>query len=53
MRRQHGGVHDNPNVTEFLRNTQALRVVNGLNRSHGIKRGNCRGSKENEFSGKV
>ena len=38
--RQRGGVHDNPNAGEFMKNTQALRVVNGLGAQ---KRGNCRG----------
>lgn len=28
--RQRGGTHDNPNAQEFLRNTQALRVVNSM-----------------------
>ena len=28
--RQRGGVHDNPNVQEFTRNTQALRVINSF-----------------------
>ena len=39
--RQRGGAHDNPNVAEFLKNTQALRVVNGFRKS--TPRGNCRG----------
>ena len=37
--RQRGGVHDNPNCTEFMKNTQALRVINGLQ----APKGNCRG----------
>ena len=28
LQRQRGGVHDNPNVNEFMKNTQALRVIN-------------------------
>lgn len=49
--RQRGRVHDNPNVSEFLKNTQALRVVHGL---AAPKKGNCRGGeqdrgKENEL----
>jgi hypothetical protein len=40
--RQRGGTHDNPNAQEFLRNTQAVRVVNSLCR--GPARGNCRGN---------
>ena len=39
--RQRGAVHDNPTVHEFLKNTQALRVVNSVAR--GPLRGNCRG----------
>lgn len=39
--RQRGGSHDNPNILEFYRNTQALRVVNTV--SHVVK-GNCRGA---------
>lgn len=38
--RQRGAVHDNPNVQEFLKNTQALRVVNSVARAP--LRGNCR-----------
>ena len=33
-------VHDNPNCSEFMKNTQALHVINGL---HAPKKGNCRG----------
>ena len=33
-----GGVHDNPNVQEFTRNTQALNSF-----GHRPGRGNCRG----------
>ena len=41
QQRQRGRVNENPNVVDFLRNTQALRVINTtcLN-----IRGNCRGS---------
>jgi hypothetical protein len=39
--RQRGATHDNPNALEFLRNTQALRVVNTA--SYAVK-GNCRGA---------
>lgn len=38
--RQRGGVHDNPNCSEFMKNTQALRVINGL---QAPSKGNCRG----------
>lgn len=41
--RQRGGVHDNPNVQEFTKNTQALRVINSF--GHRPTRGNCRGSR--------
>ena len=39
--RQRGGTHDNPNVSEFLHNTQALRVINSSCKDPA--RGNCRG----------
>lgn len=38
--RQRGGTNENPNVNEFCKNTQALRVINSLGR---IPKGNCRG----------
>ena len=38
--RQRGGTSDNPNVIEFTKNTQALRVVDSFCR--GPVRGNCR-----------
>ena len=44
LQRQRGGVHDNPNAMEFLKNTQALRVVNSVARAP--TRGNCRKSKQ-------
>ena len=47
--RQRGGVHDNPNVPEFLKNTQALRVIQSIVRPP--KRGNCRGGDEDVSSG--
>ena len=40
--RQRGGVHDNPNVVEFLNNSQVLRVVNSFHTKVG--KGNCRGN---------
>ena len=45
------GVHDNPNVKQFMENTQALRVINTTKFS-SVKKGNCRGSKDcdNELS---
>ena len=42
--RQRGAVHDNPTVQEFLKNTQALEVVNSVTR--GPLRGNCRDGKQ-------
>ena len=38
--RQRGGTSENPNVSEFCKNTQALRVINSV-----CGRGNCRGNK--------
>ena len=38
------GVHDNPNAKEFMKNTQALRVVNCI--AKPPKTGNCRGGKQ-------
>ncbi len=43
--RQRGGVHDNPNVQEFTKNTQSLRVINSFCR--GPAHGNCRGGLAN------
>ena len=42
LQRQRGRVNENPNVAEFCKNTQALRVINCscLN----MVKGNCRGS---------
>ena len=42
QQRQRGRVNENPNVSEFLKNTQALRVVNT---DCATVRGNCRGNK--------
>ena len=39
--RQRGRVHDNPNAADFIKNTQAIRVIGSL--PHPDK-GNCRGS---------
>ena len=39
QQRQRGRVNENPNVSEFIKNTQALRVVNSTCSSI---RGNCR-----------
>ena len=43
QQRHRGRVNENPNVVDFLRNTQALRVINT---TCGNIRGNCRGSQE-------
>lgn len=48
--RQRGRTHDNPNAQEFLKNTQALRVVNGFCRD--VAKGNCRGNKETKLGTK-
>ena len=40
--RQRGRVNDNPNVAEFMKNTQAIRVIGSF--CQGPIRGNCRGS---------
>jgi hypothetical protein len=48
QQRQRGRVNENPNAQEFLKNTQALRVVNGL--CPNISKGNCRGKNGNENS---
>lgn len=40
---QRGKSSENPNVYEFCKNTQALRVINSV--CGNVPRGNCRGSK--------
>jgi hypothetical protein len=40
QQRQRGGVNENPCVADFLKNTQALRVINSTSVT---VRGNCRG----------
>lgn len=45
QQRQKGRVNENPNVSQFLKNNQALRVVNGVCRGT-VKAGNCRGSND-------
>ncbi len=39
QQRQRGRTHENPNAAEFLKNTQALRVINS---TCATIRGNCR-----------
>lgn len=46
QQRQRGGVGDNPNAHEFLKNTQALRVVNEL--CLPAVKGNCRGKRKQD-----
>ena len=43
---QRGGVHDNPNSKKFMKNTQALRVINGI---QAPKKGNSCGGNTNQF----
>ena len=40
LQRQRGVAHNNQNVSQFAKNTQALRVVNSLCKSSD--KGNCR-----------
>ena len=40
QQRQRGRAHENPSVSEFIRNTQALRVIST---TCNTIRGNCRG----------
>ena len=40
--RQRGRVNENPNAQKFMKNTQALRVINGM--CPNVARGNCRGN---------
>ena len=40
QQRQQGRVNENPNAREFTKNTQTMRIVNGLCSN---VRGNCRG----------
>lgn len=42
QQRQRGRASENPNARDFVKNTQALRVVHGVCRD---VKGNCRGSK--------
>lgn len=46
QQRQRGGVSDNPNSAEFLKNTQSLRIVNSMCRK--AVKGNCRGRKSKQ-----
>jgi len=42
--RQRGSVHDNPNVEEFSKNAQAIRIVDSDTRAP--LKGNCRGGRQ-------
>ena len=44
--RQRGATHDNPNALEFLRNTQALRIVNTAS---CVVKGSCRGTRRQKL----
>ena len=44
LQEQRGGIHDNPNAKEFLKNTQALWVVKSV--AQAPTRGNYRKSKQ-------
>ena len=41
--RQRGTTNENPNVAQFCKNTQALRVINGV--CGNVSKSNCRGNK--------
>jgi hypothetical protein len=40
--RQRGATSENPNVQQFCKNTQALRVINNV--CGNVKKGNCHGN---------
>jgi len=42
--RQRRGAHENPNMSEFCKNTNALRVINSV--CGDVTKGNCRGNKQ-------
>ncbi len=48
--RQRGGRHENPNVQDFIRNTQALRVIDSF--CVDVAKGNCRGNPTTQEIGK-
>ena len=47
--RQRGGVNENPNVSQFLKGNQALRVINAINLD--LTQGNTRGSNHSTLPG--
>ena len=48
--RQRGTTNENPNVAQFCKNTQALRVINGV--CGNVSKSNCRGNKTSFDRGK-
>ena len=48
--RQRGGVNENPNVAQFLKGNQALKVINSIDLD--ITKGNTRGSNRSSLPGK-
>lgn len=46
QQRQRGRANENPTAQEFIKNTQALRVVHGVCRD---VKGNCRGDKRSNI----
>ena len=48
--RQRGTTNENPNVAQFCKNTQALRVINGV--CGNVSKSNCRGNKTTIDRGK-
>ena len=48
FQRQRGRVSENPNIQEFCKNTQALRVINGV--CLDTVKGNCRGNKSKRMT---
>ena len=48
--RQRGGVNENPNVAQFLKGNQALKVINSIDLD--IMKGNTRGTNRSSLPGK-
>ena len=48
MQRQRGATNENPNISQALKNTQALRVINTTCRHVTVKKGNTRGNDTEE-----
>jgi hypothetical protein len=47
QQRQRGRVNENPDVMDFVKNTQALRIINGVCKN---VRGNCRGGSNEDIN---